>query len=524
MRFLRFLKIFFTIVRFGLDELVMSGIDDGRVRFLMRITTFGRRFNVERGIRLRLALESLGPIFVKFGQVLSTRRDLLPVDIADELAKLQDRVPPFDSAVAVSIIEKSLGAAIDELFDDFERVPVASASIAQVHFAKIKNGEHAGKAVAVKVLRPGMLPVIDSDLALLRDIAIWAERLWADGRRLKPREVVAEFDKYLHDELDLMREAANGSQLRRNFQGLDLLLVPEMYWDLSAPTVLVMERMVGVPISQVETLRAAGVDIPKLAREGVEIFFTQVFRDGFFHADMHPGNIQVSLDPATFGRYIALDFGIVGALSDFDKNYLAQNFLAFFKRDYHRVATLHLESGWVPPTTRVEELESAIRAVCEPYFDRALKDISLGQVLMRLFSTSRRFNVEIQPQLVLLQKTMLNVEGLGRSLDPELDLWKTAKPYLERWMNEQIGWRGWYERLQMEAPQWSKTIPQLPRLIHHILAQHHDAPRASSDETMRQLLAEQKRTNRLLITLLALGLIGMAGAGVVIAQFWLGHP
>ncbi|CAH2789857.1 MAG: Ubiquinone biosynthesis regulatory protein kinase UbiB [uncultured Caballeronia sp.] len=521
---MRFLKIFFTIVRFGLDELVMSGIDDRRVRLLMRITTFGRSFNIERGIRLRLALESLGPIFVKFGQVLSTRRDLLPVDIADELAKLQDRVPPFDSAVAVSIIEKSLGAPIDELFDEFERVPVASASIAQVHFAKIRNGEHAGEAVAVKVLRPAMLPVIDSDLALLRDIATWAERLWADGRRLKPREVVAEFDKYLHDELDLMREAANASQLRRNFQGLDLLLVPEMYWDMSAPSVLVMERMVGVPISQVDTLRAAGVDIPKLAREGVEIFFTQVFRDGFFHADMHPGNIQVSLDPATFGRYIALDFGIVGALSDFDKNYLAQNFLAFFKRDCHRVAMLHLESGWVPPSTRVEELESSIRAVCEPYFDRALKDIPLGQVLMRLFSTSRRFKVEIQPQLVLLQKTMLNVEGLGRSLDPELDLWKTAKPYLERWINEQIGWRGWYERLQMEAPQWSKTIPQLPRLIHHLLAEHHDAPKSSNDETIRQLLAEQKRANRLLMTLLAVSLIAMAGAGVVVAQLWLGHP
>ena len=521
MRFLRFLKIFFTVVRFGLDELVMSGINDRRVRLLMRITTFGRRFDVERGIRLRLALESLGPIFVKFGQVLSTRRDLLPVDIANELAKLQDQVPPFDSAEAISIVEKSLGAPIDVLFDDFERVPVASASIAQVHFAKIRSGPHAGKDVAVKVLRPGMLPVIDSDLALLRDIATWAERLWADGRRLKPREVVAEFDKYLHDELDLMREAANGSQLRRNFAGLDLLLVPEMYWDLSAPAVLVMERMVGVPISQVETLRAAGVDIPKLAREGVEIFFTQVFRDGFFHADMHPGNIQVSLDPAHFGRYIALDFGIVGALSDFDKNYLAQNFLAFFKRDYHRVATLHLESGWVPSNTRVEELESAIRAVCEPYFDRALKDISLGQVLLRLFSTSRRFNVEIQPQLVLLQKTMLNVEGLGRSLDPELDLWKTAKPYLERWMNEQIGWRGWYERLQMEAPQWSKTLPQLPRLIHHLLAERHDLPRTGNDELMRMILLEQKRTNRLLQALLIFGLA--VGAGVVVAQVWLSY-
>src|SRR6195952_4442576 len=518
MRFLRFLKIFFTVVRFGLDELVLSGIQDRRVRLLMRLTTFGRKFEVARGVRLRLALESLGPIFVKFGQVLSTRRDLLPVDIANELAKLQDQVPPFDSDVAIAIVEKSLGARVDVLFDDFERVPVASASIAQVHFARIKTGGHAGKPVAVKVLRPNMLPVIDSDLALLRDIAYWTERLWADGKRLKPREVVAEFDKYLHDELDLMREAANGSQLRRNFAGLDLLMVPEMYWDYSAPTVLVMERMVGVPISQVEVLRAAGVDIPKLAQEGVEIFFTQVFRDGFFHADMHPGNIQVSLAQETFGRYIALDFGIVGALSDFDKNYLAQNFLAFFKRDYHRVATLHLESGWVPPTTRYEELESAIRAVGEPYFDRALKDISLGQVLMRLFSTSRRFNVEIQPQLVLLQKTMLNVEGLGRSLDPELDLWKTAKPYLERWMNEQVGWRGWYERLKLEAPQWSKTLPQLPRLIHNVLADRQGQSAGVSDELLQKLLREQRRTNRLLSALLIFGLA--AGLGVAAVKLW----
>jgi ubiquinone biosynthesis protein len=521
MRFLRFIKIFLTVVRFGLDELVLSGIQDRRVRMLMRVTTFGRKFEIARGVRLRLALESLGPIFVKFGQVLSTRRDLLPVDIANELAKLQDQVPPFDSGVAIAIVEKALGAPIDVLFDDFERVPVASASIAQVHFAKIKTGVHAGKSVAVKVLRPNMLPVIDSDLALLRDIAYWTERLWADGKRLKPREVVAEFDKYLHDELDLMREAANGSQLRRNFEGLDLLLVPEMYWDFSAPDVLVMERMVGVPISQVDVLRAAGVDIPKLAQEGVEIFFTQVFRDGFFHADMHPGNIQVSLAQDTFGRYIALDFGIVGALSDFDKNYLAQNFLAFFKRDYHRVATLHLESGWVPPTTRVEELESAIRAVCEPYFDRALKDISLGQVLMRLFSTSRRFNVEIQPQLVLLQKTMLNVEGLGRSLDPDLDLWKTAKPYLERWMNEQVGWRGWYERLKLEAPQWSKTLPQLPRLIHNVLAERHDQGAGGNEDLMRKLLREQKRTNRLLSALLIFGIAAGVGAvAVKLLQFF----
>jgi ubiquinone biosynthesis protein len=519
MRFLRFIKIVFTVIRFGLDEMVLSRVNDRRVRLILRIGTIGRRFKSPPAVRLRLALESLGPIFVKFGQVLSTRRDLLSTEVAVELAKLQDQVPPFDSDVAIDIIEKSLGARVDTLFDEFERIPVASASIAQVHFAKLKSGPHAGKPVAVKVLRPNMLPVIDSDLALMRDIAVWAERLWADGKRLKPREVVAEFDKYLHDELDLMREAANGSQLRRNFAELDLLLVPEMYWEFCTPNVLVMERMVGVPISQVETLQEAGVDIPKLAREGVEIFFTQVFRDGFFHADMHPGNIQVSLAPEHFGRYIALDFGIIGALSDFDKNYLAQNFLAFFKRDYHRVATLHLESGWVPPTTRVEELESAIRAVCEPYFDRALKDISLGQVLMRLFSTSRRFNVEIQPQLVLLQKTMLNVEGLGRSLDPELDLWKTAKPYLERWMKAQIGVRGWYERLMVEAPQWSKTLPQLPRLMHKALVDTRDGSRAANEEVMQMLLVEQRRTNRLLQALLLFGVA--VGIGAVAARFWL---
>ncbi|KAG0165063.1 hypothetical protein DFQ30_009018 [Apophysomyces sp. BC1015] len=307
---------------------MLGHIADWRVKAWVRVMTLGRPIHIPRAQRLRLALESLGPIFVKFGQVLSTRRDLLPVDIATELAKLQDQVPPFDSGMAIALIEKSLGKPVDALFDAFERVPVASASIAQVHFARLKRGTHAGKPVAIKVLRPGMLPVIDSDLALLRDIARWAERLWADGKRLKPREVVAEFDKYLHDELDLMREAANASQLRRNFAGLDLLLVPEMYWEHCTSTVIVMERMVGVPISQVDALRTAGVDIPKLARQGVEIFFTQVFRDGFFHADMHPGNIQVSLDPAHFGRYIALDFGIIGALSDFDKNYLAQNFTA----------------------------------------------------------------------------------------------------------------------------------------------------------------------------------------------------
>ena len=494
-RLLRLCKILFVILYYGLDELVLSGFKNRRIKFLVRVITIGRKLDQPRGERLRMALTTLGPIFVKFGQVLSTRRDLMPPDIADELAKLQDQVPPFESAVAVKIIEKSLGRRLTELFETFEHEPVASASIAQVHFATLRGGPSHGREVAVKVLRPGMLPVIDSDLALMRDMATWLERVWVDGRRLKPREVVAEFDKYLHDELDLMIEAANASQLRRNFAESDLLCVPEVFWDWCTSSVFTMERMHGIPISRTESLKAAGVDMHKLAEEGVEIFFTQVFRDGFFHADMHPGNILVSVRPETFGRYIALDFGIVGALSEFDKNYLAQNFIAFFRRDYHRVALLHVESGWVPPETRVEELESAVRACCEPYFDKPLREISLGMVLMRLFQTSRRFNVEIQPQLVLLQKTLLNVEGLGRQLDPELDLWATAKPFLERWMNEQVGWPALNKQLMKEAPRFAQLIPELPRLLHDALKAQ--AARGG-DAQLRALVQELRSTNRLL--------------------------
>jgi ubiquinone biosynthesis protein len=417
----------------------------------------------------------------------------LPADIADELAKLQDRVPPFDPDLAIAQITRSLGAHPDQLFAHFERTPVASASIAQVHFATLKDG----KRVAVKVLRPGMRKSIDEDLALMRVAAFWVERLWADGRRLKPREVVAEFSKYLHDELDLMREAANASQLRRNFADSKLLMVPEMYWDYCSECVIVMERMKGIPISRIDRLVEEGVDLKKLSRDGVEIFFTQVFRDGFFHADMHPGNILVSVEPGTFGRYIALDFGIVGTLTDYDKDYLSQNFLAFFRRDYKRVAEAHIESGWAPKETRVDELESAVRACCEPIFDRPLRDISFGQVLLRLFQASRRFNIEVQPQLVLLQKTLLNIEGLGRQLDPDLDLWKTAKPYLERWMNEQVGWRGLLERLRAEAPRYSQMIPQFPRLAHQALLRAAQ-PENDNAELLKALIEEQRRINRLL--------------------------
>ena len=516
-QFFRLVFIGVTVLRFGLDEVAMSGFRQGWVRLLVRVATIGRRARLDapRGARLRMALERLGPIFVKFGQVLSTRRDLLPLDVADELALLQDRVPPFPGAQAVMLIEKAFGKRLTDIFEVFDTVPVASASIAQVHFATLKNG----REVAVKVLRPGMLEVIDHDLNLLHKLARLVEWAWADGKRLKPREVVAEFDVYLHDELDLVREAANAAHLRRNMQGLDLVLVPEMVWDYCTTTVLVMERMIGVPISQIQRLRDAGVDIPKLARDGVTIFFTQVFRDGFFHADMHPGNIQVSLAPRSFGRYIALDFGIVGTLTDLDKEYLAQNFMAFFRRDYKRVAELHVESGWVPADTRVDALEGAIRAVCEPHFDRPLKDISLGQVLMRLFQTSRRFNVEIQPQLVLLQKTLLNIEGLGRQLDPELDLWATAKPFLESWMHRQVGWTGLIERLKNESPRYAQLLPELPRLVHQALLRGRQP-----DAATLALLAEQRRTNRLLQALLyaAAGFVG----GVLVTQIllrWPGH-
>ena len=507
----RLFKIVRVAVRYGLDDIAVSGLASPRIARLFDTLFFWRDLSAPRGVRLRRALEDLGPIFVKFGQLLSTRRDLMPADIADELARLQDRVPPFDSNLAIAQIQKSLGAHPDQLFAEFDRKPVASASIAQVHFARLKDGTE----VAVKVLRPGMKKSIDDDIALMRIAAGWVEKLWADGRRLKPREVVAEFDKYLHDELDLMREAANASQLRRNFNGSELLLVPEMHWDYCSTSVIVMERMRGIPISHTERLIAEGVDMKKLSRDGVEIFFTQVFRDGFFHADMHPGNILVSVEPETFGRYIALDFGIVGTLTDFDKDYLSQNFLAFFRRDYKRVAEAHIESGWAPKDTRVDELESAVRACCEPIFDRPLRDISFGQVLLRLFQTSRRFNVEVQPQLVLLQKTLLNIEGLGRQLDPDLDLWKTAKPYLEQWMQEQVGWRGLLARFKEEAPRFNHMFPQMPRQLHQALTVLSEGPKDSS-ELMKQLLAEQRRTNALLGLMVYFG--GGLMGGILLVQ------
>ena len=502
MRALRLLKILSVTRRFGLDELVLEREATGTLAYVARFLGMFRRGKEPRAVRLRLALESLGPIFVKFGQVLSTRRDLLATDIADELAKLQDQVPPFPSHLAIAEIEKAFGCKLNELYSEFNPVPVASASIAQVHFATL----HDGKPVAVKVLRPNMEGVIENDLGLLDTFAALVERIWADSKRLKPREVVAEFAKHLHDELDLMREAANASQLRRNFLDSPLLRIPEMYWDFCATTVITMERMHGTPISQIDALRAQNIDLHLLANAGVEIFFTQVFRDGFFHADMHPGNIFVSPE----GQYIALDFGIMGTLTDNDKNYLAQNFVAFFKRDYKRVAMSHIEAGWAPPETRVDEFAAAIRAVCEPIFDRPLKEISFGRVLLRLFATSRRFNVEIQTQLVMLQKTLLNIEGLGRQLDPDLDLWTTAKPFLERWMSEQLGWRSMWRSIQNEAPNWSRMLPQLPRLLHQSLA----APRPQTELILAQLVGEQRRLRLTLAVAIGIA-VGALGISVL---------
>ncbi|MGV8935033.1 MAG: ubiquinone biosynthesis regulatory protein kinase UbiB [Gallionellaceae bacterium] len=498
MRFFRLLRIIYVVLRFGLDEFILAHKSTRWMLLPLKLILFTRNTSAPRAVRLRLALESLGPIFVKFGQMLSTRRDLMPLDIAEELAKLQDQVPPFPSAQAIALIEQVFKKNLHDVFSSFDAEPIASASVAQVHFAVLPDG----REVAVKILRPGIEPIINHDIALLDVGAGLLERWWADGKRLKPRLVVAEFNKYLHDELDLMREASSASQLRRNFPNSKLLQVPEVYWDWCSTTVMVMERMKGIPISQIDALRAANIDLSKLASNGVEIFYTQVFRDGFFHADMHPGNIFVAED----GRYIALDFGIMGTLTDEDKNYLAQNFIAFFNRDYKRVAQVHIDSGWAPAATRVDELEAAIRSVCEPIFDRPLKEVSFGRVLLRLFQTSRRFGIEVQPQLVLLQKTLLNIEGLGLQLDPELDLWKTAKPWLERWMSEQIGWRGFIKALKIEAPSYATLIPQLPRLLHQKLNAHSET---KIEKLMLALLAQQKMRNQILLAGLAIMSVGL---------------
>ena len=461
---LRLLEIQRVLLRHRLDDYVRATHLYRPLRFLLMLSPdvwLERRRRGARGERLRLALEELGPIFVKFGQAVSTRRDLLPPDIADELAKLQDRVPPFDGRVARQLIETSYGRPVTEMFAAFDETPLAAASIAQVHAARLPDGSE----VVVKVLRPGMRAEIERDLEVLHALADLAERYWREGRRLRPREIVAEYHRTVLDELDLMREAANASQLKRNFAGSELLYVPEVHWDWCRTDVMVMERIRGVPISDMAALRAAGTDIPRLAENGVRIFFTQVFRHNFFHADMHPGNIFVIIDEPRRPRYAAVDFGIVGTLDPRDQHYLAENFLAVFDRDYRRVALLHLESGWVPAGTRIDEMESAVRTVLEPIFDRPLKDISFGRILLRLFEISRRFDMQIQPQLLLLQKTLLNVEGLGRELYPELDIWSTASPILREWMRERTSLGALWKSVRAHAPEVLELVRALPALL-----------------------------------------------------------
>ncbi len=503
---LRLLYINLVLVRHGLDELIVATHLFRPLRFLLYLAPWYwlRGLRAPRGVRIRRALADLGPIFVKFGQILSTRRDLLPDDIAIELAQLQDRVPPFPGEQARRIVEATYGKPVGELFQFFDETPLASASIAQVHAARL----HDGREVVVKVLRPNIEPIIRRDLSLMYYLAGLAERYWREGRRLRPREVVQEFEKVIFDELDLVREAANAAQLRRNFEGSTLLYVPDIYWPYARRNVIVMERISGIPVGDIEQLRDVGVDLKRLAEHGVEIFYTQVFKHNFFHADMHPGNIFVSPE----GRYIAVDFGIMGTLTPEDKRYLAENFIAFFNRDYQRVAELHLESGWVPASTRVDEFESAIRTVCEPNFNRPLKEISFGQVLLRLFQTARRFNMEVQPQLVLLQKTLLNIEGLGRQLYPDLDLWTTAKPFLERWMNEQVGTRAFVRRLRENLPIWSETLPELPALMHAYLykAVNHKLDGGNTTREFEKLRREMERANRRSV-------IAIAGAALLIS-------
>lgn len=489
---LRLIHINWVMMYHGLDEIVLKTHLFRHIRYLAFFSpSYWIRNNRDpRGVRIRRTLEDLGPIYVKFGQTLSTRKDLLPDDIAEELVKLQDRVPPFSTELARKIIEEQLGMTIDQAFAEFDSTPLASASIAQVHTATLQTGEK----VIVKVLRPNIENKIYSDVALLYEFAKLAEKVWLDAKRLRAMEIVSEFEKTIIDELDLVREASNASAIRSNFKNSDMLYIPEVHWPLTRRKVMVMERIHGIPVGDIQALRDANADFKKLAERGVEIFFTQVFRDNFFHADMHPGNIFVELPD----KYLAVDFGIVGSLSDSDQRYLAENFLAFFNHDYRRVAQMHIESGWVPATTRIEEFEAAIRSVCEPIFEKPLKDISFGLLLLRLFQTARRFDMAVQPQLVLLQKTLLNIEGLGRQLYPDLDLWQTAKPYLENWFKERFGPMAKVKELLTKFPEIAEKLPEFPALILHAVESN-----ASMQQQMKlqqqemQLLRKQiKRSNK----------------------------
>jgi len=469
----RLIHINYVLAKNGLDEVVLATRWFAPLRFLTYFNPWywTRNRHLSRAVRLRLTLEELGPIFVKFGQMLSARPDLMPEAYIKELSLLQDRVPPF--AHASKLVEKIYGQSLSELFSAFEPVALASASIAQVHAAVL----HDGRDVVVKVLRPGVDKIIKRDIALLYTLAELFQKYWYMGRRLRAREIIAEFEHTLLDELDLLREAANASILRRNFQHSPLLYIPEIYWPYCRDTVIVMERIYAIPIANMSGLKDAGINLKKLAENAVEVFFTQVFRDCFFHADMHPGNIFVSYHHPDNPQYILVDCGIVGSLTPGDQRYLAENMLAFFKRDYRRVAELHLESGWIPPNTRIQDFESAISTVCEPIFERPLKDISFGSLLLRLFQTGKRFHMEIQPQLLLLQKTLLNIEGLGRQLYPDLDLWSTARPFLEKWLKQQVGPKAFLRKIRQNLPFWLEMFPDVPTQMLKLLDEKTNPPR-----------------------------------------------
>jgi ubiquinone biosynthesis protein len=505
----RLMKISRVFIRHGLDEFIDTLHLFRPLRSVFRLMPW-RWWRAEsatpRGVRLRQALEELGPVFIKFGQVLSTRPDLLPEDIAGELAKLQDQVTPFSGEQARLLVEKAWGDSIENHLKNFDAEPVAAASVAQVHLAELPDGTE----VVVKVLRPDIHQVIERDIDLLYTLARLAERYWEEGPRLRPVDVVGEFDKTIHDELDLRREAANASQLRANFIDSKLVYVPLVYWEHTRQNVMVMERIYGIPIRDIDEIKRVGIDMRQLAHDGVEIFFTQAFRDGFFHADMHPGNIFVAED----GQYRAVDFGIMGTLSEMDKRYLAENFLAFFNRDYHAVADAHLRAGWVPPHTRVEEFEAAIRTVCEPIFAKPINEISFGRFILQLFQVARRFEMPIQPQLVLLQKTLLNIEGLGRQLYPQLDLWETAKPYLERWMNQQMGPKAFIEGVKKEFPRWNGMLPRVPALAYDVLRKLNEA-----DFTNRNQAAELEKLRRDISAGQRRQFVGMVGAALVLSAF-----
>ena len=518
----RMIAIQRVLVRHSLDEVITATHFLRPLRFLFYLFPRAKDVSEPLGTRIRLALIELGPIFVKFGQAISTRRDLLPPDIADELAMLQDRVPPFPADEAKAMLDVAYDQPVDEVFSRFDKEPFAAASIAQVHTAALQDGTE----IIVKLLRPDVRKLIDRDLDVLYAIADLADRYWELGKRLRPLEVVAEYEKTIIDELDMMREAANTAQLKRNFEGSDKLYVPEVYYDYCRPQVLVQERIDGIPISDMDALRESGTNIQVLAENGVEIFFTQVFRHNFFHADMHPGNIFVIVDDPEKPRYAAVDFGIVGTLSPMDQKYLAGNFLAFFDRDYHRIAKLHIDSGWVPPETRIDELETAVRSVCEPIFNKPLSEISFAQVMIRLFETARRFNMEIQPQLILLQKTLFNIEGLGRQLYPQLDLWKTAHPILRQWMEEQVGPRAAIRQLREDLPQIRESLRELPGIVRYLSGQIENERRlleVSSPDlaSIRALLRRQHR-QRFLLASGATAIISGALIAILTTGTWPG--